>query len=297
MGDRETIADRIAFIGAGVLGTALAMKLQETGYRLTAAASLNYLEAKRLASLVTGCKAFRDNQSAADVADIVFITTPDDVIAETVSELKWRAGQSVVHCSGAVSLGALDPARQAGASVGSFHPIQSFSTVEQAKESLMGSVFAIEAEGNLSTTLKEIVKAFQGSWILLKSEDRAIYHTSATVVSNYLVTLVNMAADLWETIGLSREEAIKALIPLIRGTVNNIENIGLPDCLTGPIARGDMGTIRKHLNALDEKAPEIATIYREIGYNTVPIALAKGKIDERKAAELRKLLKPQTGDR
>jgi len=102
---------------------------------------------------------------------------------------------------------------------------------------------------------------------------------------------------LWQTFGVSQAQATKALMPLLRGTLSNIENVGLPNCLTGPIARGDLGTITRHLEALEKGSSSLLDIYKELGLQTVPIALAKGKIDSQSAGELQALLKkkPKTG--
>jgi len=128
--------------------------------------------------------------------------------------------------------------------------------------------------------------ALGGRSIKLQAEDKVLYHASAVFASNYLVTLVKMATDLWQTFSIPTDQAIPALIPLIRGTLHNIETIGIPDCLTGPIARGDTGTIDKHLEALREKAPELLFPYKELGLQTIPIALAKGRISRERAEEL-----------
>jgi predicted short-subunit dehydrogenase-like oxidoreductase (DUF2520 family) len=110
------------------------------------------------------------------------------------------------------------------------------------------------------------------------------------ITCNYLVTLVKLATDLWRSFGVSRPEATRALMPLLRGTLNNLENIGIPNCLTGPIARGDAGTVQKHLKALDAVDPSVAATYRQLGLQTIPISLAKGKIDKSSASELARLL-------
>ena len=94
--------------------------------------------------------------------------------------------------------------------------------------------------------------ALEGRWIKLGAGDKAAYHTAAVMSSNYLVTLVKLAADLWDSFGIPREQAIQALLPLLKGTINNIENLGVPNALTGPIARGDIGTVQIHLNTLKE---------------------------------------------
>lgn len=281
---------KLGFIGAGTIGSTLALKLSRQGYPVIAVSSRHHTSAKRLAQLITGCSAVTDNQEIADRSQFVFITTPDDVIASVASQIAWHQGQMVVHCSGADSTDILEPARQAGAYVGGFHPLQTFADAEAAAENMSGSTFALEAEEPLLRTLKEMASALGGHWIKLAPGDKAVYHAAAVIASNYLVTLVKMATDLWQTFGVPKEKATEALLPLIRGTVRNLATIGLPQCLTGPITRGDSGTIKKHFRALEKAAPDMLATYRELGLKTIPIALAKGRITEPQAEELRTIL-------
>jgi predicted short-subunit dehydrogenase-like oxidoreductase (DUF2520 family) len=285
----------IGFIGAGTVGTALAVRLGGAGYRVVAAASRTKSSADRLAASVPGCTSYDTKQAAADAADLVFITTPDDAIAKVAAELAWHPGQSVVHCSGADSLDSLEPARQAGAGVGGFHPLQTFASVTHAIDNIPGSTFAIEAEEELFDVLKQLASDLEGNWVRLRAQDKVVYHTAAVLACNYLVTLVKMATDLWREFDVPTPEATQALMPLLRGTLNNIENVGLPNCLTGPIARGDVGTIRKHLTALEMSAPALLPAYRMLGLQTVPIALDKGKIDDSTAEEMKQLLQETEG--
>ncbi|MCJ7523398.1 MAG: DUF2520 domain-containing protein [Dehalococcoidia bacterium] len=281
---------KIGFIGAGTVGNALAVRLSRKGFPVTAVASRSRSSADKLAANVSGCTAYDTKQAVADAAELVFITTTDDAIAQVAAELKWHSGQSVVHCSGADSLESLEPARRAGASVGGFHPLQTFASVAHAIENIPGSTVALESEGELLETLKQMASALEGNWVELRAEDKVLYHAAAVMACNYLVTLTKLATDLWQVFDVSTPEATRALMPLLRGTLNNIENVGLPDCLTGPIARGDLGTIKKHLATLEKKAPSLLPTYRDLGLQTVPIALAKGKIDAVKAGELKRLL-------
>jgi predicted short-subunit dehydrogenase-like oxidoreductase (DUF2520 family) len=282
---------KIGIIGSGTVGSALAIRLAENGYHVVAVSSRTHTSAERLAQAINGCHAVDTNQMIADIADIVFITTPDGVIPKVASELKWHKGQSVVHCSGADSTETLQPARQMGANTGVFHPLQTFASVKHAIDNIPGSTFAIEAEEPLLTTLKEMAESLNCRWIEIKASDKVVYHAAAVIACNYLVTLVKLADDLWQTFGIPREQATQALLPLLKGTLNNIENVGIPQCLTGPIARGDTGTIKKHLEALQKEAPDVMSTYCELGLQTIPIAQAKGKIDEDKADELRAVLK------
>lgn len=280
----------LGFIGAGTVGTALARKLSEKGYTVSAVSSRSLTSAQRLAGSVSGARVLGNAQGVADLADSVFITTPDGAIPGVASSVRWRAGQDVLHCSGADSLDVLEPARKSGASVGVFHPLQTFASVDQAITNLAGSTFALEADEPLLGRLRQMATDLGGHGVALKAGDKVLYHAAAVMACNYVVTLVKLAADLWSTFGISQAEATRALLPLLKGTLNNIENVGLPNCLTGPIARGDMGTIRKHLAALEQKAPHLLSTYRELGLQTVPISLAKGRVDPARADEMKLLL-------
>ncbi len=282
---------KLGFIGAGTVGTALAVRLNSKGYQVVAASSRSQTSARKLAEVISGCHAFNNNQDVADASELVFITTPDDAIGSVVSQIQWHAGQSVVHCSGADSTDTLEPARKSGAQVGVFHPLQTFASIKQAIENMPGSTFALEAEEPLLNTLKDMATALDGSWVELKASDKVVYHAAAVIACNYLVTLVKLASDLWQTFNIPPDQAAQALLPLLRGTINNIDAVGIPQCLTGPIARGDTGTINKHLDALQKKAPALLSTYRELGLQTIPIALAKGKINQHQAGELETILR------
>lgn len=280
----------IGFIGAGTVGTALALRLREKGYPVTAVASRSRTSAQRLAERVEGCVAYDQPNEVARAAELVFVTTPDDAIAPVVAATSWSAQNSVVHCNGAASVDILEPAQRAGARVGAFHPLQSFSNVEAAIANLPGSTFALEAEEPLLTTLRELAEALEGKVVVLGPGDKVLYHAAAVIACNYFYTLAKLATDLWEQFGVARPEAVRALHPLIQGTVNNLVQVGLPQALTGPIARGDLGTIEKHLKALMARAPEMVPTYRELGLQTIPLALGKGRIDQTRAEEMRRLL-------
>lgn len=287
---------KTGFIGAGTTGTALAVRLAQKEWPVVAVSSRILPSAQKLAGLLPACRVCHTAQEVADAAELVFITTPDDVIGQVCAEVQWHAGQSTVHCSGAHSVDILEPARKAGATVGSFHPLQTFADVNQAVENLPGSTFALEAEEPLFSLLKELTLLLNGNWVKLKPGDKVLYHAAAVFACNYLVTLVKLAVDLWQNFGVSSKEATQALLPLLEGTVNNIGNVGLPNCLTGPVARGDLGTIQRHLSALEARNPSLLSMYSELGLHTIPIALAKGKIDDKKAQEMKALLSSRVGE-
>jgi predicted short-subunit dehydrogenase-like oxidoreductase (DUF2520 family) len=280
----------IGFIGAGKVGTALAVLLSRKGYKVVDVYDRETKAADNLASLIRGCQVTSSAQQVSNTSGLVFITTPDSVIPRIASEVKWRQGQGVIHCSGADSTAILEPAAKSGAVTAAFHPLQTFAGAREAMENLPGSTFCIEAEEPLLSTLKQMSEDLGGHCFTLKAADKAAYHAAAVFASNYLVTLVKMSADLWQTFSIPPGQAVKALLPLLKGTIHNIETIGLPNCLTGPIARGDAGTVEKHLETIKNKAPDILSAYKELGRQTIPIAVAKGTIQPEQARQLELLL-------
>jgi len=280
----------IGFIGAGTVGTALAVRLKEKGYPIMGVSSRSLSSAQRLSGMVAGCQVYERGQGVANNCDFVFITTPDDAITSVASSINWRSGHRVVHCSGAASIEILEPAKQGGARIGSFHPLQTFANIEQAIQNLPGSIFAIEAEGELLEELKGMAVALEGDWIELKSEDKPLYHLSAVLACNYWITLVKLSTDVWHSFGIPTPKAITALLPLLKGTLNNLAEVGLPQALTGPIARGDLGTIKRHLQALKRASPHLLPLYIELAKHTIPIALSKGKITDDRAKEMMDML-------
>jgi len=282
---------KLGFIGAGPVGTTFGVRLSEQGYAVVAVADISPAAAERFARLVPGCRVLKNAQELADAVDMVFITTADDFIPRVSSELKWRPNQMAVHCSGASTVQSLEAARQQGVRVGSIHPCQTFAGIEQAIANLPGSTFAIEAEEPLKTTLAEMAQALRGDIVYLTSEDKVLYHAAAAIACNYFTTIVKLATDLWRNFGKTPADAIKAYMPLLRGTLANIETVGFPKCLTGPIARGDVATIRRHLAALEKSAPELLPLYKELGEFTISIGRDKGSLTADRAEELQTLLK------
>ena len=280
----------IGFIGAGTVGTALGAKLSEVGYPVAAVADVSREAAERFATFIPEARIFPSAQDLVDATPFVFVTTPDDLISKVVAEISWEDHHQVVHCSGAASLDVLEPARRSGAEVGSFHPCQSFASVEQAIRNLPGTTFAIEASSPLKETLARMAEDMGCSWITLSPGDKALYHAAAVFASNYFVTVVGIAADLFGRFGIEPSRAIDVLMPLLEGTLRNIKNMGLPRCLTGPVARGDLGTVKRHVEALRQRAPEFLRAYAELALKAVPIAVAKGTLSERKARQLEEFL-------
>jgi predicted short-subunit dehydrogenase-like oxidoreductase (DUF2520 family) len=275
---------KVGIIGAGVVGTAIGVILNTKGYEITGVYDIKSESTKQLVDRI-GCRVYLDPRDVARSADILFITTGDSKIEEVVDLLAdagvFRPAQVVMHMSGAQTSAILDRAKEKGAWVVSVHPLQSFANLEGAIANLPGSVFSIEGNQEAHATAVEIVLALGGEYFFIAREAKPLYHAGACVVSNYLVTLIDLGVKLLASTGIPADAARQALMPLVRGSVNNIEKIGIPGALTGPIARGDVTTINNHLERMREMAPQLVQLYSLLGFYTAPIAAAKGTIDSR----------------
>jgi predicted short-subunit dehydrogenase-like oxidoreductase (DUF2520 family) len=248
----------------------------------------------------TGGRACKNLAEAAAAATCIVIATTDDAIASVCHEIVTNgavnAGDKVIHMSGAGGLDLLAPARQAGASVASIHPIQSFADVEGAIINIPGSTFGITADEELREWAVSVVSALKGVPFFVPEKNKALYHAAACMASNYLTTLMQMVETTYQALGLNRKEAIRAFWPLVRGTLLNIETRGAAEALTGPIARGDAGTIEKHLQAFRETLPDLLNAYCELGLMTVDIALRKGSLTPERAKIIKTLFKGGVAD-
>jgi len=284
----------ISFIGAGRLATGLALACARAGLKVVAVASRSPASAQRLAARIPACAAM-SAQQAADRAGLVFITTTDDAIAGAAAGLRWRTGQFVVHCSGATEVAALAPAAAAGAFIGGFHPMQAFTDPDAALASLPGCTISIEAEqAGLAAALEGLAASMQCRSIRLPPGCRVRYHASGGYASQFVNVLLREATDIWKTFGVAEADAVRALLPLLKGTIAAIENAGVAGGMPGPVSRGDTGTIRRHVDDLGSVSDEALALYRELARRTVTLALEKGSVSAEKAEELREILARKT---
>ena len=281
---------KVAFLGAGKVGGSLALALANAGYPVVAVASRTPASAHTFAARIDGCTAYQSYQGAADVSDVAFVTTSDDAIGPVAASVVWRQGQAVVHCSGAASLDLFDGPKSQGAVPGAFHPLQAFSSVENGVKSIPGTTFSIEAGDDIRPYLEQMAHDIGANPIFLKAEDKVLYHLSGVLMGNLLTCLVGIAGGVWEHIGYSRAEGVKALVPMMRAVADNIEASGIPDAVAGPYPRGDVGTIRKHLEALRERDPGLLPLYCELALAGLPQAVERG-LDEETAEEISLMIK------
>lgn len=282
---------RIGFMGAGRLGQALAWSLAQAGLRVVAVSSRQEAHARALASPIKGC-ACMSPQAVVDACDLVFVTTPDSVIGAVCDGLTWRAGQAVVHCSGATEVGVLAHALAQGASIGGFHPMQTFGDPHAAAQSLPGCTITVEAEQpELMQGLLALVQRLHCLPNRLPVGMRGRYHAAAGYTSQFINALFDQAVRLWQTWGATEEEALRALLPLAQGTLSAIQSAGVARGMPGPVSRGDLSSIDKHLSAITPMGPQMLDFYKTLCAVTVPLARQAGGIDEAQAQQFTELLK------
>jgi predicted short-subunit dehydrogenase-like oxidoreductase (DUF2520 family) len=213
----------IAIIGLGRVGMALGRAIHRAGYTIRAVSSRDPQKAEA-AACTFGAEALAPAEAARS-AELVLLTVSDDAISTVARELgaagAWRAGQSVVHASGASPSTALNPAAQYGATIGAFHPLAAFATHDAIL--LPGITFAIEAPPPLHETLSELAIALNGHPLTLAPEDKTLYHAAAVIASNYTIALAALATEIFEQLGATGEQGLQALLPLMRTTLDNLE--------------------------------------------------------------------------
>jgi len=280
---------KLGIIGAGRVGTGLALSFARAGRNVAAVASRSVGSARRLARRVPGSHACSP-QEAADRADLVFLTVPDDAIEVVASGIRWRAGAACVHCSGAGDLDLLRKPAAEGAQVGGFHPLRMFGEPGKSFD-MRGCAVAIAGTEPLAGELDRLARALGARPLRLPGSGRALYHAAANFSGAFVVALIAETVALWKKLGIAEGDAMRALLPLLRGSVDNAEKLGAAGALGSVIARGDIGTIRRHLEALAKSDPVSLELYRLLSRRTIPLAIAKGTLKPGAAGEIEALLR------
>ncbi len=284
---------KLGFIGAGRAGTGLATGFARAGRDVVAVASRSIASAQALVKRVRRVRGARAcaPQEVADRADLVFLTVPDDAIERVASGIRWRAGSACVHCSGAADLDVLKKAAADGALTGGFHPLHMFGEPGQSPDALAGCAIALAGPDALLKKLERLARSLGAKPLRLPEGGRALYHAAANFSGAFVIALVQETIALWKKLGIAEADALAALLPLLRGTVDNVERLGAAGGLGSAVARGDLGTLRRHLDALAKSAPDSLELYRILSLRTIPIALAKGTLRPETAKEIAALLR------
>lgn len=268
----------LGIIGASKVGQTLARLWVQAGYTIGAVYNRTPAPAEHLARHVHAT-AVATAQEVVERADLILLTVPDDAIESVAKQLaaSHLAGKGVIHTSGAADKQVLSALAAQGAMTGSLHPAYPFADVEAAVQGLAGATFALEAEDDtLVFWLTEMVQALNGVVLRIPPGGKALYHAALVIASNYAVTLYAAAERLLLTLSEDRAAVDGALNALVGATVSNLRTQGIPDALTGPLVRGDVGTIASHLTTLEEQDEQLAKVYRDLARLTFPILQARG---------------------
>jgi predicted short-subunit dehydrogenase-like oxidoreductase (DUF2520 family) len=289
----------IACIGAGRLARTLLPELDAAGYRIAAVASPRIGPARSLGRQCAGSLATIDASRAAEMGRLILLAVPDRIISDLARKLAttidWKT-RTVLHHAGALGPEVLRPLARAGASTGVFHPLQTLGDPPIARRLLAGSRVRLEGQTPALRVARRLARDLGMIPLALpiptSASDRSAYHAAASLVSNDLVALLAQAADLLESTGLSRAQAVRALVPLASGTLAQIRGSHPARALSGPLVRGDVSTVQAQLAALDRHSRPAAALHRLLSTRLLDAAREAGHpLPDGALAELRKLLR------
>jgi predicted short-subunit dehydrogenase-like oxidoreductase (DUF2520 family) len=277
-GISQTVICPIAILGTGRMAKALGALLSPVSAvagrsRSSAENATNFIGSYQLAAPQAICVNELPGHSRH-----ILIAVPDDAIAEVAAELV-AAGLNraiVLHTSGAAGLEALGVLRAAGNSIGVLHPMQTVPSAERGVETLPGATYAFAGDPQAAEWARSLIGHLGGKPLAIDPQRWHHYHAAAVMACNYQVTIMDAALELMEIAGVARAAALDALAPIVRATTENVLLTGPEQALTGPISRGDAGTVRGHLTALQVSSPETRQLYIAAGLRTVTLAERAG---------------------
>jgi predicted short-subunit dehydrogenase-like oxidoreductase (DUF2520 family) len=293
----------VSIIGAGRLGTALALALANCGYTIEALVARSQRHARRAVRLSgTHARALTATQlDQLPQSDLLFITTPDDAIPSTAAQLaatfhrESQRGRTVLHASGALSSQALSDLRAVGFATGSLHPLVSVSEPVQGASAFSAAFFCVEGDSRAARIARKVVRDLGAQSFFVNSADKALYHAAAVMASGHLVALFDIASEMLMGCGLTAARARAVLLPLLRSTIENLSVRAPSDALTGTFARADLATMRSHLAAIRERAStEALSAYVLLGLRSLQLAGQKG-VDRATLKEMERVLKSKAG--
>jgi predicted short-subunit dehydrogenase-like oxidoreductase (DUF2520 family) len=273
---------KVGFIGAGKVALAMGSYWLSKRVEILGYSSRNIESAHRLAVL-THTRTFSSPVPLAKEATLIMLTTSDDAIQDVAktlarSSVHWEK-KIVCHMSGVHSSQILSCLYDQGATICSFHPMTSFGNVSSTSLDLKKIFFTFEGRGSRLQEMEDFLQSLGHRYEYISSDEKALYHAAACVLSNYFVVLLNTGIQMLSRSGISQENMIGCLRPLLEQTWKNVLNSGAENALTGPISRGDLGTIRLHLQKITEEGrQDWLEIYKTMGKSAIGLALQTGRI-------------------
>lgn len=277
----------VGIVGAGRVGAVLGAALHRAGHRVTGAYAVSEASRQRAADLLPGVPVTGDIARVIAGCELVVLAVPDDSLAALVTGLStagvWQAGQVVFHTSGRYGAAVLDPVLPHHVLPLALHPVMTFTGTVMDLDRLLDCAFGVTAPEPLRPLGEALVLDMGGEPVWVAEDARATYHAALTHGSNHLATLVGQARDILRAAGVERPELV--LGPLARASLDNALRLG-DAALTGPVARGDIGTVDGHLHELARLEPELRATYVAMARATALRALASGRLDPSRAEPL-----------
>jgi predicted short-subunit dehydrogenase-like oxidoreductase (DUF2520 family) len=259
----------LAIVGAGRVGRALGRMLRELGWTIGVVVTRSEPTAKSAVRFIGAGKPQAGLSRRILSSSVILIATPDAEIAGVAAELarigaEELQGRVVLHTSGSVDADVLHPVREFGASVGSMHPLQTFTSVMVPP--LEGRLFAIEGDAMAVRTARRIARELGGAPTAIEARKKPLYHAAGTLAAGHALVVLESAVQLLMSLGIKRSEAVRALLPMTRQVLQNYERLGPGAAWTGPLARGDYEVVAKHLNVLQDYSPEYKEAYEALNH-------------------------------
>ncbi|MEO7664481.1 MAG: DUF2520 domain-containing protein [Candidatus Limnocylindrales bacterium] len=284
----------VGIVGAGNVGTALGFALARAGWTVGAVASRDPGRRERFRSLVPGARGFSEATALLDEVELVILAVPDDALPTLAGSLRLYSGQAMVHTSGALGAEVLEPAMAAGTQVGAFHPLVAFADVDLAVAALVGATVAIEGDDQLAELLARMADALGAHPVRLAPGTKAAYHAAAVLAAGGFIALLDAIAQLGRVAGLDEAGSLAIYGRLSEQTLANARALGISRALTGPIMRGDVGTLDRHLQTLRTHARDALPLYVAAAEREIALAEGRGVLAPATAATMRRSLAQAT---
>jgi predicted short-subunit dehydrogenase-like oxidoreductase (DUF2520 family) len=257
---------------------------------VAAVASRDPERRNRFGTLVPGARRFAEASALLDEVELVLVCVPDDAIGQVAASIRLYSGQAIVHTSGLLGADVLEPALAAGTQAGSFHPLVAFADTERAVAALHGATIAIEGDDQLAGLLAGMAEAVGATPVRLAAGTKPAYHAAAVLAAGGFVALLDAIAELGRVAGLDEPGSLAIYGPLVEQTLDNARTLGIRAALTGPITRGDRGTLEAHLATLQAHAPGVLALYRAAAEREIELAEGRGALTTKVAQDLRAML-------
>jgi predicted short-subunit dehydrogenase-like oxidoreductase (DUF2520 family) len=288
----------VTIIGAGKVGSVLGRVLSEEGVRVVGVISRSRSSARRAARFIGATGASDRLSSIPASTTLVYITTPHAAVASVAQAL---AGENhlrfpelaVCHASGMLTADVLEPVASRGATVFSFHPLQTFPRdfpPQKILPSARGIYYGVDGSAGAVRIARALARRLRGHVLLVPPELRVLYHAACVVASNHLTTMLAVVEQLGVQLGIRPGRAMEVFGPIVEATVGNIRRTAPAEALSGPIARGGIDTLKEHLEAIHQSAPELLPYFIHVSSETIRLALRKGSIGQRRGEEMQVLL-------